>query len=541
MSLPLYSKSYPCSATPLTDCPLVLLHGWGFDSAIWQSLLPLLRESFFVITVDLPGFGQSEVSDLDLSSVLDKLKMILPEKNILLGWSLGGMLATAFSIKYPQRVEALISVGSNLKWLAASGVSNDDVWQGMPEESFQQFFQGLKDQPDMTLKRFSSLITKGDVNEKKLLPLIRRTLKESANNGTGSALLQALLLLTEIDNRQGIQNLALPGLHIFGENDALVPFIVASRLVALSSTQQVHIMTDTAHAPFLSEPKEFTNLLCHFVRQLEGVSSIEADYRLNKQHVARSFSRAAKSYDAAAALQRDIGCDLLTLLKTHQAKDIHKSSVILDLGCGTGSCTQLMQENFSKSPIIGLDIAQGMLSLAKEKLKTNFNALCADAENLPLKENSIACLYSNLSIQWCQNNQQLFQEIYRCLTPGGMAFISTFQEGTLFELKEAWAAVDSQPHVNHFFSMNEISENVFNAGFSHIEIQEKTHVQYYADVKELLLELKSIGAHNLNQGKQSGLMSPKDFKLFVKSYNQLRDSGGRIPATYRTLYLCLTK
>lgn len=43
--------------------PLVLFHGWGFDSQIWQPIIPYLKPKYQIILVDLPGFGLTPMMD----------------------------------------------------------------------------------------------------------------------------------------------------------------------------------------------------------------------------------------------------------------------------------------------------------------------------------------------------------------------------------------------------------------------------------------------------------------------------------------------
>ena len=57
-------RTHPCSEKADQNlAPLVLLHGWASNSQVWQPLIPLLSPHVDVITVDLPGFGQSTLDD----------------------------------------------------------------------------------------------------------------------------------------------------------------------------------------------------------------------------------------------------------------------------------------------------------------------------------------------------------------------------------------------------------------------------------------------------------------------------------------------
>ncbi len=94
---------YPCCGHPIQPEPLVLLHGWGSDSRIWQTVRPELTRHLHVLEIDLPGFGQSLALEQDgLDDYLEAINAVLPPRCTLLGWSLGGMLATRLVSRYPR-------------------------------------------------------------------------------------------------------------------------------------------------------------------------------------------------------------------------------------------------------------------------------------------------------------------------------------------------------------------------------------------------------------------------------------------------------
>jgi len=81
---------------------LVLLHGWGSSSKIWQPLIPKLAKASNVWCVDLPGHGENH--DIDWDGTADQgvelLANALPKKCVLVGWSLGGLLAQPARISW---------------------------------------------------------------------------------------------------------------------------------------------------------------------------------------------------------------------------------------------------------------------------------------------------------------------------------------------------------------------------------------------------------------------------------------------------------
>lgn len=256
----------------------------------------------------------------------------------------------------------------------------------------------------------------------------------------------------------------------------------------------------------------------------------------DKQRVAESFSRSAGSYDSVAQLQRDIGNDLLQLLPDQA------SGTVIDLGSGTGYFSSLLRAKYSEAHLLSLDLAEGMLGFAKQNRPlSNANWLCADAENLPLAAQSVELIFSSLMIQWCQQPERLFCEINRVLKPGGTAYIATLGPNTLCELRNAWASVDSEVHVNEFIAAELLTASLPD-GLQLSRFTDQPWVLQYRELKELTAELKGIGAHNMNPGQPGGLTGRQRILAFKRAYEAYRDTETQmIPATYQVYYLTLTK
>lgn len=261
---------------------------------------------------------------------------------------------------------------------------------------------------------------------------------------------------------------------------------------------------------------------------------------INKLRVAESFSKAASTYDSVAALQRDIGHQLLEKLPIDIQGSIPLS--ILDLGCGTGYFTTALNTRFPDALLTGLDIASGMLAFARanRQLQNNVSWICGDAESLPLKSSACSLVFSSLAIQWCENSPALFSEISRVLQRGGTACIATLGPATLSELRLAWSQVDNYQHVNQFQSMDVLFAALPD-DLDVVESSSEMRVLHYSQLKELTHELKGIGAHNMNAGQSKGLTGPERIKSFRKAYESFRDVQGLLCASYEVYYLILRK
>jgi 3-oxoadipate enol-lactonase len=105
-----------------TGPTMVLLHGFSFDTTVWDDQIDVFARDYRVIRYDLRGFGRSKSSEVgythagDLKALLDGLRI---QEAYLAGLSLGGGAVINFALTYPDVVRALILVAPSLggfKW-----------------------------------------------------------------------------------------------------------------------------------------------------------------------------------------------------------------------------------------------------------------------------------------------------------------------------------------------------------------------------------------------------------------------------------------
>lgn len=263
------------------------------------------------------------------------------------------------------------------------------------------------------------------------------------------------------------------------------------------------------------------------------------EFEIDKRQVRRAFSRAASDYDAAAVLQREVCTRLLERLECIKLQP----SRLLDVGSGTGWGTRQLGERYAKTEVIALDIALGMLQVARgtsgwwKKLfagkRESF--LCADVEALPLAANSVGMVWSNLALQWCNDLPATFTELQRVLKVDGLLMFSSFGVDTLKELRIAFRDVDGYNHLNRFADMHDIGDMLVAAGFAGPVMEMETITLTYQDVRAVMRDLKSIGAHNATAGRSPGMMGKAAWQRVIGNYETLRRDG-RLPATFEVIY-----
>ena len=257
---------------------------------------------------------------------------------------------------------------------------------------------------------------------------------------------------------------------------------------------------------------------------------------LDKTRVRAAFNRAANSYDGAAVVQALVRDEMLSRL------DLVKLSpkIILDAGCGTGLGSRMLQQRFGGATIVSLDMAINMLHKTRTNqpfLKRIFSQpslLCADIEALPLAENSVGLIWSNLALQWCNDLDAAFGACFNSLQPEGLLMFSTFGPDTLKELRIASSA-DANTHVSRFIDMHDIGDALVRAGFNAPVLDVERYTLTYDDVKAVMKDLKSIGAHNATQGRQRGLAGKGFLQNLTQQYEQFR-VGGKLPATFEVVF-----
>ena len=252
---------------------------------------------------------------------------------------------------------------------------------------------------------------------------------------------------------------------------------------------------------------------------------------LDKARIKQAFGAASVTYDNVAGLQRTVCKELL------QSIDATKlSGTLLDLGCGTGFLTSELLARSNHETTIALDIALSMLQTTQNKLadKRDVIYVCADAEQLPLAEQSIDSVFSNLALQWCRNLEAVFTGIKRALKPEGQLVFSTFGPQTLHELKSAWIEIDNYNHVNAFYSETRLKQFLQQAGFKHIQIKSKFYTPRYDSVWILMQELKHLGAHHVIAGRNKKITTKKAMQQMISAYEKHRVRG-QIPATFEVI------
>ncbi|OTA20534.1 pimeloyl- methyl ester esterase [Xenorhabdus beddingii] len=247
------------------DAPrdIVMLHGWGLNAEVWRSVEMRLASHFRVHLVDLPGYGRSQpYPAMSLADMAEAVWQQAPENALWLGWSLGGLVASRIALDHPGQVAGLVTVASSPKF------STDGDWPGIKPEVLRAFEHQLSADFQKTVERFLALQTLGTESARQDARVLKSVILNQPMP-TVEVLNAGLEILRTDDLRAELSQLPLPFLRLYGYLDGLVPRKIAAQLDSDWPNTRSIIMRHAAHAPFISHPDEFVEVLTDFACGME--------------------------------------------------------------------------------------------------------------------------------------------------------------------------------------------------------------------------------------------------------------------------------
>ncbi|MGB7815806.1 MAG: pimeloyl-ACP methyl ester esterase BioH [Methylotenera sp.] len=240
--------------------PLVMIHGWGMHSGVWQPLIKRLSQKYMLYLVDLPGMGSSRpIEPYHLHALADEVAQVIPGVSDVLGWSLGGLVAQRIALNQPDRIRRLVLVGSTPSFVGKPG------WQeGVDPENFNTFARNVNADYKRAILQFLTLQCMKSKDARVTIKQLRASF-ETKPTPTQTTLQRALNVLLESDLREEIPNIRKPTLLIHGDRDTLAPVQAAHWMMQQLPIGYLRVMSGAAHAPFLSHSEQFVDALDQFL------------------------------------------------------------------------------------------------------------------------------------------------------------------------------------------------------------------------------------------------------------------------------------
>ncbi len=236
--------------------PLIFIHGLGVTHQMWKWQIEDLQNDFQVIVYDLPGHGQSEnrISETNVyKGLADDLVGLMDHLGIgkanIVGLSLGGRLAIAMAVHYPERVAKLV-ISSTFEKL-----------QGLKEKL--RTWMGTNLLKKMTLSKIVESSASGFFPNPEHAEAAKIYTEEALKTDK-SALIKLSEAAKEVDYSNNLKNIQQPTLVFAGEKETLM-IKIAERIASQIPNAKIEIVPDVGHIWNMEKPQLFNRKLREFL------------------------------------------------------------------------------------------------------------------------------------------------------------------------------------------------------------------------------------------------------------------------------------
>jgi pimeloyl-ACP methyl ester carboxylesterase len=250
--------------------PVILLHGFGEDSSVWEPQIKFLEPHFRLIVPDIPGSGESELvpgADIDrYAEILKELCEIelakaapvtageAKEKAVLIGHSMGGYITLAFAEKYPD-------------YLASFGLFHSSAFADAAEKiaTRKKAIDFINEKGAYTFIKTSTPNLFTDSFKEKQPGKVEKLI-EAGEKFTAEALIQYYeAMIARPDRTAVLKTFPKPILFIIGEHDQAIPFEASMKQCHLPAQSHVHILRESAHMGMWEEEGKANEVLHSFI------------------------------------------------------------------------------------------------------------------------------------------------------------------------------------------------------------------------------------------------------------------------------------
>jgi 3-oxoadipate enol-lactonase len=243
--------------------PLVLLHAFPLNRAMWEPQVRALATRFRVIAPDLRGHGESDAplwrytmdqfAD-DVKGLLDHLSIA---KAVLIGLSMGGYILFACQRKYPERITALVLADTRAQADAEEGKTNRFALAQVAHR------MGAGAVAEAMLPRLlspASLQGRPD--------LVARVRSIITNNQVSGIVGDLMAMADRPDSVPILQQIACPTLVIVGEADQPTPPADARLMAEAIPGARLAIIREAGHLANLEQPEAFNRAVLSFLETI---------------------------------------------------------------------------------------------------------------------------------------------------------------------------------------------------------------------------------------------------------------------------------
>jgi pimeloyl-[acyl-carrier protein] methyl ester esterase len=253
-----------CPASQQRPPVFVMLHGFALHAGLWGDWPAELGSRTVRRAIDLPGHGLRawDTRIRDLGGFARAVSDQVPPGAIVLGWSLGGMIALELARQRPSTLGGLVLIATTPRFVAGA-----DWPHGIEPGVFETFAEDVRRDYHRTVQDFLALQVLGTADPRATLRALRAAVR-SRPAPDPRALETGLDILRRADLRETLRDIELETLVITGQHDRLAhPSAGEFLATALPGGRWLRI-AGAGHAPFLSHPLAMADELTAFLDRL---------------------------------------------------------------------------------------------------------------------------------------------------------------------------------------------------------------------------------------------------------------------------------
>ena len=226
--------------------PLVFIPGMMCDSRLFQPQINEFSKQYMVCVT--PASASNSIENISF-----EILRYLPTKFVLIGLSMGGILAMEIIRKVPERVMKIVLMDTNYK-----SETSEIKSRRLPQ--IQLVNEGLLE--DVMCQQIKNNYLRKDKQNQEIFDLCL-----SMANGLGKEIFinQSTALANRKDYKSTLKNIKIPSLIICGEYDRLCPIKVHMEMESLIENSTLEIIPDAAHLPTLEQPAYLNKILCEWL------------------------------------------------------------------------------------------------------------------------------------------------------------------------------------------------------------------------------------------------------------------------------------
>lgn len=242
-----------------TGYPVVLVHGMASDHTVWGGLIPLLKDNYRVLAVDLRGHGQSsktpgpynmELLASDIVRLLDSLEI---SKAHFIGHSMGGAVIQELALDYPDKVQSLTIISSFCYVDTHLKDRLLDLAKILDDAGFNAFFDTCID---------LTYTPEFKVNNEELFEEVKDIMAESTSIPALKASIKACL---KVNIKDSLVKINIPTLIVAGLEDVFTPPYHAKEINNHIFNSKIEIMDDVGHNLPVEKPMDTYLILKNYL------------------------------------------------------------------------------------------------------------------------------------------------------------------------------------------------------------------------------------------------------------------------------------